>query len=139
MSTAALITWVLTALLGGFLLLTWISNGGLSDGRPSRFAPPLILGHAGLAATGLGVWVWYFISGASALPWVAVGILVVVASLGATMFGLWFAAGNLPRGRHAHRPHHAAEDHLPPPAVLIHGAFALTTVTLVVITAVRTI
>lgn len=139
MSTAALITWVLTALLGGFLLITWIANGGLADGRPSRFAPPLILGHAGLAATGLAVWVWYFFSGASALPWVAVGILVVVATLGATMFGLWFAAGNLPRGRHAHRPRHAAEDHLPPPAVLVHGLFAVTTVTLVVITAVQTV
>lgn len=139
MSTAALVTWVLTALLGGFLLTTWLANGGLGAGRPSRFAPPLILGHAGLAATGLAVWVWYFISGTRALPWVSLGVLVVVATLGATMFGLWYAAGNLPRGRHAHKPRHAAEDHFPPPAVLVHGVFAVTTVVLVLVTAVRTV
>jgi hypothetical protein len=138
-SIAALITWVLAASMGAFLLLTWISNGGLqkgTEGRASRFAPPLILGHAGLAAVGLAIWVWYLVSGAKALPWVCLGVLVVVASLGLTMFGLWFAAGNITRGRHAHKPRHAAEDHLPPPAVLVHGMFAVTTVVLVVLTAV---
>jgi len=56
---AALFTWVLAALLGGFLLTTFVANGGLqkdTEGRASRFAPPLILGHAGLAAVGLFTW-----------------------------------------------------------------------------------
>lgn len=139
MSIAAVITWVLAASLGGFLLTTFVANGGLQKdtaGRASRFAPPLILGHAGLAAVGLLIWIWYLVSGAKALPWVALGVLVCVAALGLTMFGFWFAAGNVSRGRHAHTPRHAAEDRFPPPAVFAHGLFAVSTVVLVLLTAV---
>jgi len=135
---AALITWVLAATMGAFLLTTFVVNGGLqsgTEGRSSRFAPPLILGHAGLAATGLAIWIWYLISGAKALPWVCLGVLACVAALGLTMFGFWFAAGNLSRGRHSHKPRHAAEDKFPPPAVFVHGLFAVTTVVLVLLTA----
>lgn len=138
MSVAAVITWVLAAGLGAFLLTTFVANGGLqkdTEGRASRFAPPLILGHAGLAAVGLLIWIWYLISGAKALPWVALGVLACVATLGLTMFGLWFAAGNITRGRHAHKARHAAEDRFPPPAVFAHGIFAVTTVVLVLLTA----
>ena len=139
MRFAALATWVLAALLGGYLFATWVANGGLRrrDGeRPSRFAPPLIFGHAGLAATGLVVWIVYLVLGRSTLAWSALGVLVLVATLGGTMFGLWLRAGHgQPRGRHAAGPRHAAEDHFPPPAVLVHGLFAVSTVALVLVTA----
>jgi uncharacterized RDD family membrane protein YckC len=139
MRFAALATWVLAALLGGYLLATWIANGGLRrrDGaRPSRFAPPLIFGHAGLAATGLAIWIVYLVLGRSTLAWSALGVLVLVATLGGTMFGLWLREGHgQPRGRHAAGPRHAAEDHFPPPAVLVHGLFAVSTVALVLVTA----
>jgi hypothetical protein len=63
-----------------------------------------------------------------------------VAVLGATMFGLWLRGGRQ-RGRHAYvptyAPRHAAEDHFPPPAVLGHGVFAVATVVLVLLTALR--
>ena len=141
MRFAALATWVLAALMGGYLFATWIANGGLrphSGDRPSRFAPQLIFGHGGLAATGLAVWVGYLFVGMTALAWVALGILAVVATLGATMFGLWLRAGHgLPRGRHVAGPRHVAEDHLPPPAVLVHGLFAVSTVGLVLVTALQ--
>jgi manganese efflux pump family protein len=139
---AGLVTWILTALLGLYLLRTWIVNGGLRGrrtGQPSRFAPALILGHGGLAATGLAVWVGYLVVGAQPLAWGALAILVPVAALGSTMFGLWIRAGHgKPRGRHAYRPRHAAEDHFPPPAVLGHGVLAVSTVVLVLLTALRT-
>jgi hypothetical protein len=138
---AGLVTWVLAALVGLYLLRTWIANGGLRSRRtaqPSRFAPGLIVGHGGLAATGLGIWVAYLVSRTSALAWTALAVLVPVAVLGATMFGLWIRAGHgTTRGRHAYRPKHAAEDHFPPPAVLGHGAFAVATVVLVLLTALR--
>lgn len=139
MTVAGLVTWLLAALMGGFLLLTWLANGGLrrrEGSRPSRFAPPLILGHGGLAAAGLAVWISYLVLHRHVLAWAALGVLVVVASLGSTMFGLWLRAGHgRPRGRHAYRPRHAAEDHFPPPAVLAHGVFAVATVVLVLLTA----
>lgn len=141
MRFAALVAWTFTALLGGYLLATWIANGGLrrrGGQRSSRFAPQLIFGHAGLAAAGLAAWVTYLILGTPALAWSALAVLAVVATLGATMFGLWLRSGHgRPQGRHIAGPRHAAEDHFPPPAVLLHGLFALTTVALVLTTALQ--
>ncbi|MGH3492090.1 MAG: hypothetical protein ACRDQ1_02485 [Sciscionella sp.] len=141
MSLAALATWIVAALLGGFLFATWIAHGGLrprSGDRPSRFAPLLIFSHVGLAVTGLAVWIGYLELRTRTLAWSALAILVLVASLGSTMFGLWLRGGHgRSRGRHVSGPRHAAEDHFPPPAVLAHGAFAVTTVVLVLLTALR--
>ncbi|MGZ4493612.1 MAG: hypothetical protein ACXVWU_02825 [Nocardioides sp.] len=141
MRYAALVAWVLAALVGGYLFATWIANGGLrphAGERTSRFAPQLILGHAGLAAAGLAVWITYLVMGTAALTWSALAVLVVVAALGATMFGLWLRAGHgRSLGRHVAGPRHAAEDHFPPPAVLAHGVFAVTTVALVLGTALQ--
>lgn len=139
MRYAALGTWVLAALMGGYLLATWIANGGLhprAGERPSRFAPQLIFGHGGLAATGLAVWISYLVVRTTVLAWASLGVLALVAVLGATMFGLWLRAGHgRPRGRHVAGPRHAAEDHFPPPAVIVHGVFAVSTVALVLVTA----
>jgi hypothetical protein len=139
MRIAALLTWILAALLGGFLLATWLVKGGLRrrGERQTRFAPQLILGHAGLAATGLAIWVTYLVVATTALAWVALADLTVVAVLGATMFGLWLKTARRSHGRHASVPRHAAEDHFPPPAVLAHGLFAVTTVVLVLVTALQ--
>jgi hypothetical protein len=142
MRIAALATWILAAFLGSSLLTIWIINGGLrlrEGDQPSRFARPLIFGHAGLAATGLAVWISYLVVGAAPIAWAALAVLVVVATLGATMFGLWIRARSRRRGKHAYGPRHAAEDRFPPPAVLGHGLFAVATVALVLTTAVRTI
>lgn len=141
MRIAALITWLLTALVGAYLLGTWLTHGGLLSRRGaegSRFSPILIFGHGGLAACGLLVWIGYLFAGAAPVAWAAFAVLLMVAPLGATMFGLWIRAGHgVPRGRHAFRPRHAAEDHFPPPAVLSHGLFAVTTLVLVLLTALR--
>jgi hypothetical protein len=148
MRVAGLVTWVLAALLGTFLLRTWLVHGGLrrraharlspAHAPSSRFAPPLIFSHGGLAASGLAVWIAYLVAGDRHLAWAAFAILVPVAVLGSTMFGLWLRAGHLSRkGRHTYTPRHAAEDHFPPPAVLAHGTLAVATVVLVLLTALR--
>ena len=140
MRFAALATWVLAALFGLYLLRTWIANGGFRttrDGeRRSRFSPILILGHGGLAVCGLGVWIAYLTSNLNAVAWSAFVILLPVAALGSTMFGLWLRYGRgRARGRHTYAPRHAAEDNFPPPAVLGHGLFAVATVVLLLLTA----
>jgi hypothetical protein len=135
------LTWALAALVGIYLLRTWLAHGGLrrrTQSQASRFAPPLIFGHGGLAACGLAVWIAYLVADDRPLAWVAFAILMPVAVLGATMFGLWLRAGpGRARGRHAYAPRHAAEDHFPPPAVLGHGVFAVTTVVLVLLSALQ--
>jgi manganese efflux pump family protein len=139
---AALATWVLAALVGLYLLRTWIANGGLrtthGGERPSRFAPILILGHGGLAAGGLGLWIAYLSTDLNAVAWSAFAILLPVAALGSTMFGLWLRSGRRQaRGSHRYTPRHAAEDTFPPPAVLGHGLFAVATLVLVLLTALQ--
>src|SRR4051794_35527051 len=49
MAVAALITWVVTAGLGFYMLRTWISNGGARDSGSSHFRPPVVFGHFLLA------------------------------------------------------------------------------------------
>ena len=55
MKVAALITWLITALGGFYLIGTWLSRGGIrqQQSRTSRFPAPVIFGHFLLAATGL--------------------------------------------------------------------------------------
>jgi hypothetical protein len=61
MGIAALITWLITALGGFYLLYTWISKGGPRQPSASHFPPGLIFGHFALAAIGLVLWIIYLI------------------------------------------------------------------------------
>ena len=55
MRFATLISWLLTASLGAFMLRTWLARGGLGRERAriGGLPPQLIFGHAGLALSGL--------------------------------------------------------------------------------------
>jgi hypothetical protein len=50
-------------------------------------------GHAALALTGLGIWIGFLVTGATALAWTAVGVVLAVAGLGMATL-----AGGLPQG-----------------------------------------
>ena len=91
MRFATVISWLLTASLGAFMLRTWLVRGGLSQerARPGGLPPQLIAGHAGLALIGLVVWVAYLASGTRALAWTAVGLLTVTVGLGLCTVTLW--------------------------------------------------
>jgi hypothetical protein len=146
MKWAALITWVITA-LGGFALLSiWLQRGGMRqrDEPGRRIRPQLILGHFGLAATGLVLWIIYLIVGSNGLAWVAFVLLAVVAVLGFSMFALWLqrrqaAPAAADRGREgavrAEGPQ-PAEQHFPLAFVGGHGVLAAATLVLVFLTAV---
>lgn len=88
---AALITWVLDAGSGGYMIGTWIRRGGprarIEAG--DRLAPALVFGHFGLASTGLLLWVIYVATLAHAVAWVAVTLLVLVIGLGISTVTLW--------------------------------------------------
>lgn len=91
MRLATLISWLVTVSLGAFMLHTWLARGGLrrERERPDGLPPPLIFGHAGLAITGLLIWVAYVATGTRALAWTAVGVLMVVVGLGLSTVTLW--------------------------------------------------
>ena len=91
MRFATLISWMLTASLGGFMLRTWLVRGGLrrERARTGGLPPQLIFGHAGLALFGLLVWVSYLVTGVRPLAWTAVGVLMVTVGLGLSTVTLW--------------------------------------------------
>jgi hypothetical protein len=130
MAIAALVTWILTAALGFTMLGLWLSNGGLraaqSDATiPTRLVPPLIFSHFLLAAGGLVLWIVYVIIDSDILAWVAFGLLIAVAILGDVMFLRWR------RSRKEATP----EARFPAALVYGHGLLAVTTIVLVLLTA----
>jgi hypothetical protein len=144
MSVVALVTWVVTAGLGFFMLATWVRGGGVRvgaasassaraaapTGHPSgtRFPPPLVFGHFLLAATGLVLWIVYLATDSHALAWVAFVILLVVAGAGDVLFLRWYRD----RGRSAAE---LPEQGIPTPVVYLHGLFAVVTIVLVLLSA----
>ena len=132
MEWAALITWVLTA-GGGFVLLSiWLARGGMkSQTAGNRIKPPLIMSHFLLAATGLVLWIIYVINDSSTLAWIAFVLLLVVALLGFTMFGIWLRRRQAGAG--GATPDTPAEQHFPTAGVGLHGFFVFSTVLIVIL------
>ena len=91
MRFATLISWLVTASLGGYMLHTWLARGGLrrERARAGGLPPPLIFSHAGLAISGLLIWAAFVASGARALAWTAVAVLMVTVGLGLCTVTLW--------------------------------------------------
>jgi hypothetical protein len=136
MAWAALILWIVTALGGFYLLVTWLRHGGMQQAdRPGRrIRPPLILGHFALAATGLVLWIIYVASDSDALAWIAFVLLLVVAALGFGMFAIW--RGQQRGGVVVADAAGAPERHFPPAVVGLHGLLAATTLVLVFLAAI---
>jgi hypothetical protein len=134
MSVAALVTWVVTAGLGFYMLATWARAGGVRAGSASeavtatRFPPPLVFGHFLLAATGLVLWIVYLAVDSSALAWVAFVLLIVVAAGGDILFLRWYRDRNESGAQ-------LAEQSIPQAVVYVHGLFAVATIVLVLLSA----
>ena len=140
MKWAALILWLLTA-GGGFIMLAlWLRHGGMRQARETgtRIRPPLLFSHFLLAATGLVLWIIYLANGSDTIKWIAFVLLLVVALLGFTMFGIWMsrrqAARTSPAGSAGESGSLPAEQHFPVSIVAIHGLAAATTLVLVFLT-----
>jgi hypothetical protein len=114
-------------------------------GRHRRLSRTLVFGHVLLAVAGLLVWIAYLALASSVLSWAALAIVILVAVLGLAMFVRWVPTyrerarlGPGP-GAAAHRaqpsPGQPPEQHFPVLVVAAHGVLAVTTVVLVVLTA----
>ncbi|WP_053847363.1 hypothetical protein [Streptomyces sp. NRRL B-24085] len=138
MDIAALITWVITALGGFYMLGTWLSRGGARGGN-SHLPVPVIFGHFALAAIGLVVWIVYVVAEKDALAWTAFILLVPVALLGFVMLARWIpvyrARAAAPAAAVAAGQDVPAERHFPLAVVLAHGVLAVVTVVLVLLSA----
>jgi hypothetical protein len=142
MGIAALVTWLVTAAGGFYMLSKWIAKGGVRNPGSSHFPPPVIFGHFGLAAAGLVIWIIYLVTDSEGLAWVAFVLLLPVAALGLVMLTRWLptyrsrsavTAGRGSAGAAADDP---PEAHFPIGVVGGHGLFAVVTLILVFLTAV---
>lgn len=147
---AALAAWIVTATAGGYMLA-----GLLGSPRPWKWRPDTVTAlHAGLALTGLAVWIAYVVTVAPALSWIALGIIFVIAGLGmATLLSGPSDPGNLPAPEVSPDPAAAAGVAVPalvaaPPrlarkssrvpayTIAAHGALATITILLVLLAAI---
>lgn len=130
MAIAALVTWILTALGGFYLLSVWLRRGGHRGN--SSFPTWLPFTHFGIAAVGLLLWIWYVVTDNDVVGWVAFALLVPVAALGLTMAVRWFARRSSARSLVGGKP---ADQHFPAVTVGLHGLLAVVTVVLVLLSA----
>ncbi len=151
MAVAALISWVITAILGATMLRKWVSGGGLAAARSeasgtaqtttettaqtatettapggtgtTSFPPGVVFGHFLVVLAGLVLWIIYLAADKDVLTWVSFAILIVGAVLGDVMFLRWRKSRSGPEAR------------LPRQLVYPHGVFAVITIILVLLVA----
>ena len=141
MGFVTVIVWSATALMGLYMLAVWLIENDLTSrgSIPSRLPVPVIFTHLGLAASGLVVWVAFLILNRRMLAWTAVGILVAVALLGATMFARWipvYRETPPPERFPGDVPPMRPEGNFPVVVVTVHGLLAVSTLVLALITAI---
>ena len=88
---AALIAWLFTAGIGGYMLRTWVARDGLRRQRATGVGVPpgVVFGHASAALVGLTVWISYLSSGWRPLAWIGVALVCAAMCLGICTVTLW--------------------------------------------------
>jgi hypothetical protein len=151
----ALITWIITASGGLYLLAIWLIeyDKDFHAVAATRLPPPVLAAHVSLAGGGLVVWISYLFYDYDDLGWISAGAVCAAAVLGLVMAVRWASVyrakqadlrqDRLPVATHAtgvtvlERP--AAQREGPPernfplPVVIAHGTFAAATITLVLL------
>jgi hypothetical protein len=140
MSVAALFTWMVTILGGLVLLVIWIVeyDSEFQSAAATRLPVPVISAHALLGMGGLELWVGYLVLNEKRLAWAAVAVLGTVAVLGLIMAARWirvYRAFTAPGPSLTRRIAVPAERNFPLPVVVAHGILAVTTLVLVLLTA----
>jgi hypothetical protein len=150
MPVVALITWIITALGGLYLLAIWLIeyDPDFQRAAATRLPVPVVSGHVLFAVGGLVIWLMYLITDEDTFAWATIAILAFVATFGLTMAVRWigvYRAGPItapaplmtgPADRQA-RPGELAvppERHFPVSVVIAHGVFATATIVLVLLT-----
>jgi len=160
-SLIALVTWIMTAGGGLYLLSIWLIeyDKEFQSVAATRLPPAVLTTHALLAIGGLFVWIGYVIADQDRLAWIALVAVLLAATLGSFMAMRWIGVyramrearrslAELKAGRltlvggpgdvstlELARDLGPPERNFPLPVVIAHGAFAVATITLVLLTA----
>lgn len=148
---AALISWIITAGGGIYMLAIWLAKGGVRrQPRATHLPPGLLFAHFLLAVAGLVIWMIYLSAPRPAFAWTALVILAVAAAGGFAMLARWISiyrtpyagvvaptAGGGTTEAETTRAQAPPERHFSRLVVAAHGFFAATTLVLVLLTALR--
>src|SRR3712207_6633389 len=134
MQLAVLGFWIATGLGGLYMFGYTVTRGKDHTGATRTNLPSLVVfSHMSIALAGLGVWMGYMASRDQPWAWASLGVLLVVAALGGTMFVRWL------RDRHGagaeRRKAELAEQQIPSAAVHMHGFLAFVTIVLTLLAA----
>ena len=140
MSIAALFTWMATVLGGLALLVIWLMeyDRDTQSTAATRLPVSVISLHALLGTGGLLVWGLYLVGDEDELGWITVADLAIVVALGLTMATRWigvYRAYDDPGPSLTRSTTAPPERHFPLPVVVAHGVLAVTTLVLVLLTA----
>ena len=140
MSVVALFTWMVTVLAGLILLVIWIIeyDPEFQSAAATRLPVPVISAHALLGLGGLMLWISYLLLDQKGLAWATVAALGTVAVLGLIMAARWirvYRAVGTPGPSLTRNVNVPPERNFPLPVVVAHGILAVTTLTLVLFTA----
>ena len=134
----ALTFWLLTAVGGFYMMAVAARTGNTHSGATESNLPSIVIfTHMAMAMTGLAVFGLYMGTAADGLAWGALGILVLVAASGLHMFFKWSKDRRGSEAEVARKRERLAEQQIPSPVVLIHGASAFVTILLVLLTALK--
>jgi hypothetical protein len=160
MSLIALVTWIMTAAGGLYLLSIWLIeyDKDFQSVTATRLPPAVLTAHVLLAGGGLFVWIGYVVADQDRLAWIAAAAILMAASLGTTMAIRWIGVYRTTRAKRKSLAELKAgrltlvgdggniatlelardlgppERNFPLPVVIAHGLFAATTITLVLLT-----
>jgi hypothetical protein len=98
LALAALVSWLITEAFGAYMLSAWIASGGIRRRESGEVPRSVIFGHAGLAFTGLVLWIGYLAAGTVVLAWMSIGLLTVAVGLGISTVTLWTPYPSRERG-----------------------------------------
>jgi len=140
MSVAALFTWMITILAGLILLIIWIIeyDPEFQSATATRLPVPVISAHALLGLGGLMLWIGYLLEDQKRLAWATVATLGTVAVLGLIMAARWirvYRAVVDPGPSLTRQMPVPPERNFPLAVVMAHGILAVTTLVLVLFTA----
>jgi hypothetical protein len=140
MSVAALFTWMVTILAGLILVVIWIIeyDPEFQTAAATRLPVPVISAHALLGLGGLMLWIGYLLEDQQQLAWAAVATLGTVAVLGLIMAARWISVYRTvvdPGPSLTRSTTVPPERNFPLPVVVVHGILAVTTLVLVLFTA----
>jgi len=140
MSVAALFTWLVTIAAGLTLLVIWIIeyDREFQSATATRLPVPVISAHALVGMGGLMLWIGYLLLDQERLAWATVAALGIAALLGLIMAARWIRVYRVVVNPGPSLTRSIAvppERNFPLPVVVTHGILAVTTLVLVLFTA----